>query len=70
MKRGGSDSRESTIVASASPRARLQDAHALVRSRVAFYNHDRYFAPDIGAIQTLVESGEFHRFVPGLVASR
>jgi histidine ammonia-lyase len=50
--------------------ARLQDAHALVRSRVAFYDHDRYFAPDIGAIQALVESGEFHRFVPGLLASR
>jgi histidine ammonia-lyase len=50
--------------------ARLQEAHALVRSRVAFYAHDRYFAPDIGAIQSLVESGEFHRFVPGLRLSR
>jgi histidine ammonia-lyase len=49
---------------------RLQEAHALVRSRVAFYDHDRYFAPDITAIQSLVESGEFHRFVPGLLASR
>src|SRR6266404_4923908 len=27
--------------------ARLQEAHALVRSRVGFYDHDRYFAPDI-----------------------
>ncbi|HKQ27037.1 MAG TPA: aromatic amino acid lyase, partial [Burkholderiales bacterium] len=43
--------------------ARLQDAHALVRSRVGFYDHDRYFAPDITAIQTLVESGAFHRYV-------
>ena len=49
---------------------RLQDAHALVRSRVAFYDHDRYFAPDITAIQSLVESVEVHRFVPGLLASR
>ena len=49
---------------------RLQDAHALVRSKVAFYAHDRYFAPDITAIQSLVESGEFHRFVPGLRLSR
>jgi histidine ammonia-lyase len=48
----------------------LQEAHALVRSRVAFYDHDRYFAPDITAIQALVESGEFHRFVPGLFNSR
>jgi histidine ammonia-lyase len=50
--------------------ARLQEAHALVRSRVGFYDHDRYFAPDITAIQALVESGELHRFVPGLFNSR
>jgi histidine ammonia-lyase len=48
----------------------LQKAHALVRSRVAFYAHDRYFAPDIGAIQSLIESGEFHRFVSALRFSR
>ncbi len=48
---------------------RLQDVHALVRSRVRFYDHDRYFAPDITAIQRLVESGAFHRFVPGLLPS-
>jgi histidine ammonia-lyase len=44
--------------------ARLQEIHALVRSRVAFYDHDRYFAPDIGAIQSLVESGAFRPYVP------
>jgi len=49
---------------------RLQDAHALVRSRVRFYDHDRYFAPDITAIQRLVEAGAFHRFVPGLLPSQ
>ena len=49
--------------------APLQEAHALVRARVAFYDHDRYFAPDIGAIQQLVEAGAFHRFVPGLLPS-
>jgi histidine ammonia-lyase len=48
---------------------RLQEAHALVRSRVGFYDHDRYFAPDITAIQALVESGAFHRFAPGLLFS-
>jgi histidine ammonia-lyase len=47
----------------------LQDAHALVRSRVRFYDHDRYFAPDITAIQRLVEAGAFQRFVPGLLPS-
>jgi histidine ammonia-lyase len=48
---------------------KLREAHALVRSRVAFYDHDRYFAPDITAVQSLVESGSFHRFVPALLPS-
>jgi len=48
---------------------RLQAAHALVRSRVGFYHHDRYFAPDITAIQRLIESGAFQQFVPGLLPS-
>jgi histidine ammonia-lyase len=43
---------------------RLQEAHALVRSKVSFYDHDRYFAPDITAIQALVESGAFRASVP------
>jgi histidine ammonia-lyase len=50
--------------------AALQEVHRLVRSKVAFYAHDRYFAPDITAVQSLVESGEFHSFVPGLLPSR
>jgi len=49
--------------------ARLQAVHALVRSKVGFYDHDRYFAPDITAIQALIEAGAFHRFVPGLLPS-
>jgi histidine ammonia-lyase len=48
---------------------RLQEVHALIRSRVGFYAHDRYFAPDITAIQALIESGAFHRFVPELFSS-
>jgi histidine ammonia-lyase len=47
----------------------LQEAHALVRSKAAFYDHDRYFAPDIAAVQSLVESGAFRDFVPGLLAT-
>jgi histidine ammonia-lyase len=50
--------------------AALQEVHRLVRSKVAFYDHDRYFAPDITAVQSLVESGEFHSLVPGLLPSR
>jgi histidine ammonia-lyase len=48
---------------------RLQEVHGIVRSRVGFYDHDRYFAPDITAIQSLVEAGAFHRFVSGLLPS-
>jgi len=48
---------------------RLQEVHSLVRSRVGFYDHDRYFAPDITAIQELIEAGAFHRFAPGLLFS-
>jgi histidine ammonia-lyase len=48
---------------------RLQQVHALIRSRVGFYDHDRYFAPDITAIQALVEAGAFHRFAPGVLFS-
>ncbi len=47
----------------------LAEAHALVRSRAAFYDHDRYFAPDIAAIQDLVASGAFRKFLPGLLPS-
>jgi histidine ammonia-lyase len=49
---------------------RLQEALALVRSSVGFYDHDRYFAPDIAIIQRLIEAGTFHRFVPDLLPSR
>lgn len=48
---------------------RLQDAYRRVRSAVPFYDHDRYFAPDIVAAQRLVEAGVFHRFVPALLPS-
>ena len=50
--------------------ARLREVQAVVRTKVAFYDHDRYFAPDITAVQSLVEAGAFHRFVPGLLPSR
>src|SRR5262249_25118757 len=48
---------------------RLQDARALIRAQVGFYDHDRYFAPDIATVQRLIEAGAFHRFVPGLLPS-
>ncbi|MEN6449274.1 MAG: histidine ammonia-lyase [Thermoguttaceae bacterium] len=42
----------------------LEEAKSLVRSRVRFYEKDRYFSPDIEAAQTLVESSAFNRFLP------
>jgi histidine ammonia-lyase len=47
----------------------LLNAMGLVREAVAFYDHDRYFAPDIAAMQARVEAGVFHAFVPGLLPS-
>jgi histidine ammonia-lyase len=47
----------------------LLNAMGLVREAVAFYDHDRYFAPDIAALQARVEAGVFRAFVPGLLPS-
>jgi histidine ammonia-lyase len=48
---------------------RLQAARALIRAQVGFYDHDRYFAPDIAIAQRMIETGAFHRFVAGLLPS-
>ncbi len=48
---------------------KLGDAHGVIRSRVAFYDKDRYWARDLAAAKTLVREGEFRRFVgSGLLA--
>ena len=41
----------------------LEEAKALVREVVAFYDQDRYFAPDIKNAQDLVQSGAFNHLV-------
>jgi histidine ammonia-lyase len=49
----------------------LEKAHALIRSKVAFYDHDRSFAPDIAAAKAVIASEDFLALVPsGLCASR
>ena len=48
---------------------RLQQVHDRIRACAGFYDHDRYFAPDISAVQSLVEAGEFREFTPGLLPS-
>jgi histidine ammonia-lyase len=49
----------------------LESAHALLRQHVAFYDHDRHFAPDIAAAKSVISSHELLSLVPsGLVPSR
>lgn len=43
----------------------LEQARQMIRQRVPFYDHDRYFAPDIEAICQLVQAGELNRFTAG-----
>jgi len=49
---------------------KLEQAKAMVRERVAFYDRDRYFAPDIAKSIELVVSGKFNSLVtPDLLPS-
>jgi histidine ammonia-lyase len=43
----------------------LEEAKALVRKEVAFYDQDRYFAPDIKAVIGLIENAQFNHLVAG-----
>ena len=47
----------------------LEAAHVLVREKAAFYDKDRYFAPEIEGVRKLVASGEFCGFVESLLPS-
>ena len=49
--------------------ASLEKAHAEIRSEVAHYAADRYFAPDIEAAKRWVKSGRFAHFVTRLLPS-
>jgi histidine ammonia-lyase len=50
--------------------ATLEGVHAAIRAQVAFYDADRYFAPDIAAATGLVTSGWFAPLVASLLPSR
>lgn len=41
----------------------LEEAKALIRGMVTFYDQDRYFAPDIKKAQDLVQAGAFNHLV-------
>jgi histidine ammonia-lyase len=42
---------------------KLENAHNLLRNAVPFYEEDRFFAPDITAAKTLVNSGELLKVI-------
>lgn len=42
---------------------RLEKIHQLIRAHVTFYDKDRYFAPDIAAIKSLIQSGKIREEV-------
>jgi histidine ammonia-lyase len=50
--------------------ASLEEVHTAIRSEVAFYAADRYFAPDIEAAQSWVKSGRFAALVRRALPSR
>jgi len=50
--------------------ASLERVHADVRAAVAFYDADRYLAPDIAAAQSMVRSGRFAAFVERVLPSK
>ncbi len=48
----------------------LEQAKAMLRERVPFYDKDRYFSPDIEAAKRLIESSAYNHFMPpGLLPS-
>jgi histidine ammonia-lyase len=42
----------------------LEEAKALLRRHVPFYDKDRYFSPDIEEAKRLIESSAYNRFMP------
>ena len=49
---------------------KLEAAHAILREQVAFYDHDRHFAPDIEAARDVLEDPRLLGLPgPGLVPS-
>jgi histidine ammonia-lyase len=51
--------------------ATLEQAKEMLRKEVAFYDHDRYFAPDIEKATDIIQAGSFNNMVsPGLLPSR
>ncbi len=48
---------------------RIEEAHALIREKVAPYTQDRRFAEDIAAVKAMIAGGAFRRFVESILPS-
>ncbi len=46
------------------PSQPLQQAHAMLREEVSFYDKDRYFAPDIAKAQALIQQAHYNALMP------
>lgn len=42
---------------------RLEAAYGIIREQVSFYDHDRYFSPDIAKAQDIIQAGGFNDLV-------
>ena len=47
----------------------MEDVMAMIRAKVARWDDDRYFAPDLAVMRGVVETGAFRRFTAGLLPS-
>ena len=43
---------------------KLEEIHAAIRQKIPAYNEDRFFAPDIAVVKTMVRDGFFRSYVP------
>ncbi|AWL10661.1 Histidine ammonia-lyase [Saliniradius amylolyticus] len=46
--------------------AKLEQAYQIIRDKVSFYDHDRYFSPDIETAAGIILAGGFNQLVPVL----
>ncbi|MBC3766596.1 histidine ammonia-lyase [Neptunicella marina] len=46
---------------------KVEQGYALVREKVSFYDSDRYFSPDIEAINSLIANGSFNDLVSSIM---
>ena len=49
--------------------AALEQVHAAIRTRVPAYDQDRFFAPDIAAVEALIDADSFTRFAGSVLPS-